>query len=79
MVTLNPYKHNISWTAYGLVFCLFAVTGAAQTIVTIAGDGVQGYAGDNGPAIQAQGIALAKELRQTVGTDIAIFQSRSIT
>jgi hypothetical protein len=54
VVTLNPYKHNISWMAYGLVFCLCAVTGAAQTIVTIAGDGVQGYAGDNGPAIQAQ-------------------------
>jgi hypothetical protein len=54
VVTLNPYKHNISLMAYGLVFCLCAVTGAAQTIVTIAGDGVQGYAGDNGPAIQAQ-------------------------
>jgi sugar lactone lactonase YvrE len=42
----------------GVLLCsalgLFAVAAAAQTITTIGGNGIQGYAGDGGPARQAE-------------------------
>jgi DNA-binding beta-propeller fold protein YncE len=37
-----------------LALCLSAPMTCAQTIITLAGNGTQGYSGDNGPATAAQ-------------------------
>jgi adhesin/invasin len=53
-VTFHSSKSNSVRVCAFLVFFGCARLAMAQQITTIAGDGVLGYAGDNGPAIQAQ-------------------------